>query len=124
MLLCKRFTDEEQSFSLQHSTVGGEGETIGYKKKNKKDDLIGKPPFNSQPEMSSCVKRNLSLLKLLMKSSSQQKKAILCSAFDDLLPVISETVPTTLKGNIPLTQNQGQVLKKKKRKKEIYKNAL
>ncbi|DAC80299.1 TPA_asm: gasderminX [Terrapene box turtle adintovirus] len=64
--------------------------------------------------MSSCVKRNLGLLKLLSKSSPQQRRAILCSASDDLVAAISEIALNTLKGNVPLTQNQVRVLKKKR----------
>ena len=62
--------------------------------------------------MSHCLKSNLSLLEVLIQSSPRKKKAILCSASDDLIKVISEIVLNTLKGNIPLTPHQICVLKK------------
>lgn len=64
--------------------------------------------------MSNRVKRNLALLKLLLQSSPQQRKAILCSASDDLIAAISEIALNTLKGNIPLTPYQIRVLKKRR----------
>lgn len=64
--------------------------------------------------MSICVKRNLLLLKLLIKAPLQQKKAILCAAPEDLVAAISEIALNTLKGNISLSGRQVSVLRKKR----------
>lgn len=64
--------------------------------------------------MSSRVKRNLALLKLLITVPPRQRKAILCSASDDLVAAISEIALNTLKGNIPLSPQQVRVLRKRR----------
>ena len=64
--------------------------------------------------MSARVKRNLALLKHLIKTPPRQRKAILCAASDDLVAAISEIALNTLKGNIPLSPQQVRVLRKKR----------
>ena len=64
--------------------------------------------------MSECIRRNLPLLKLLIKAPLRQRKAILCAASDDLVTAISEIALNTLKGKIALTPHQVRVLKKKR----------
>ena len=63
--------------------------------------------------MSARVKRNLAVLKHLIKAPPRQRKAILCTASDDLIAAISEIALNTLKGNIPLSPQQVRVLRKK-----------
>ena len=63
--------------------------------------------------MSARLRRNLALLKMLVTASPQQRKAILCAASDDLVAAISEIALNTLKGNVPISESQFRVLKKK-----------
>ena len=65
--------------------------------------------------MSERIRRNLPLLKLLIKTPICQRKAILCAASDDLITALSEIALNTLKVNIALTPQQVRVLKKKHR---------
>lgn len=64
--------------------------------------------------MSDRLRRNLTLLKMLVTASPQHRKAILCTASDDLVAAISEIALNTLKGNVPISERQFQVLKKKR----------
>lgn len=64
--------------------------------------------------MSVRLQRNLALLRTLVVSSPQQRKALLCAASDDLVSAISEIALNTLKGNVPLSTHQMRVLKKKR----------
>ena len=64
--------------------------------------------------MSARLRRNLALLKMLATASPQQRKAILCSASDDLVAAISEIALNTLKGNVPISERQFRLLKKKR----------
>lgn len=64
--------------------------------------------------MSRRVKRNLPLLKLLVQASPQHRRAILNTASNDLVAAIVEIALNTLKGNIPLSQQQIKVLKGKR----------
>lgn len=64
--------------------------------------------------MSGRVKRNLALLKLLVKMTPPQRKAFLCTASNDLVAAISEIALNALKGNIPLSPHQVRVLRKRR----------
>lgn len=67
--------------------------------------------------MSVRLCRNLPLLKLLYKATPKQRRAILQSSSDELILTLCEVALNVLHGTIPLTANQHQKLKK--RKKEI-----
>jgi hypothetical protein len=66
--------------------------------------------------MSERLKRNAPLLRVLHKASPSVRKRILhthCSA--DFVSCICECVKNILKGNVPLTPAQKEVLRRKKR---------
>lgn len=56
----------------------------------------------------------MALLQLLARSPPRQRKAILCSASNDLILAITEIALNTLKGSIPLTPRQVSVLRKRR----------
>lgn len=64
--------------------------------------------------MSVIMKRNLHLLKILVHSSSHQRRAVLQEASDDLIKFTEEIALNTLKGNIPLTTSQLKNIKKQR----------
>lgn len=64
--------------------------------------------------MSANIKRNMALLKILIKAGPEQRRAILCGASDSLIAAIAEIALNTLRGNVPLKPEQFKALKKKK----------
>lgn len=64
--------------------------------------------------MSAKLLRNLSLLKLLLKAKPGQRRVILQAATDELIVTLCEIALNILRGNIPLTEQQYQKLKRRK----------
>lgn len=64
--------------------------------------------------MSARLLRNLSLLKLLLKGTPKQRHVILQSASDEFIVTLCELALNILHGNVPLTTQQYQKLKRRK----------
>lgn len=64
--------------------------------------------------MSGRLLRNHSLLKLLLKATPKQRRVILQAATDEFILCLCELALNVLHGNIPLTQQQHQKLKRKR----------
>lgn len=62
--------------------------------------------------MSGRLLRNHSLLKLLLKATPKQRRVILQAATDEFILCLCELALNVLHGNIPLTQQQHQKLKR------------
>ena len=72
--------------------------------------------------MSERLKRNLSVLTDLYRTTARQRKAILQSASEDLILTFCEIALNILRGNIPLTTKQFQKLKRQKAKIKLFAN--
>lgn len=64
--------------------------------------------------MSSRMQRNLALLELIYKSTPTMRRVIVSNANTDFINALCEISLNVLRGNIPLTDKQYAVLKKKK----------
>ena len=64
--------------------------------------------------MSVRIRKNLTHLKKLLKSSPLQRRIILQTASDELILTLCEVALNTLRGTIPLTSGQYRKLEKKK----------
>jgi hypothetical protein len=64
--------------------------------------------------MSARLLRNLPLLKLLLKATPKQRRVILEAAADELIVTLCEVALNVVHGNIPLTPQQYQKLKRRR----------
>ena len=65
--------------------------------------------------MSLRMRRNLALLETIYKSTPRVRKVIVSKANPDFINALCEIALNVLRGNIPLTDKQYTVLKKKKK---------
>lgn len=69
--------------------------------------------------MSERLVRNLSILKLLLKATPKQRRVILEAATDEFIVTLCEVALNVLHGNVPLTPQQYQRLKRRRNEIKI-----